>query len=387
MFGQRTLPWEYGIRNLFRRPLRTILTMLALTVVVGLVMSIAGFIRGIDRSLVVCGDPNVGLVISLGMGENIEYSSIPSRTSDLLAASVEGIRLVNGQKAVSPELFLGSQIQNASGTSFGLIRGVTPSVFMVRSLVHMDRGTWPGPGQILVGRLAAAKLGMNQRDLAVGNGLEIEGQTWIISGVFSSAGATIESEIWCRLEDLQQALKRQDLSLVAVKMDQPRELHRVDLFCKERLDLELQSVSEPAYYASLLRDYRPIRYLAWLIAALIAAAGILSGLNTMYGSVVGRIRELAMLQTLGFLRRAIVISLLQEGLLLGAMAGLLGSVAALFLLSRVAVRFTMGAVELNIDGITVLIGCATGLLVGLLGAIPPAIRGLRVEVVTALKST
>src|SRR5262245_18497891 len=110
MLGLRTLPWEYGIRNLWRRPLRTTLTMIALTVVVILVLTIVGFVRGIDRSLTVSGDPNVAIVISLGMGENLEYSSIPQRTSELLAASISGVRAPYGQKAVSPELYLGTQV-------------------------------------------------------------------------------------------------------------------------------------------------------------------------------------------------------------------------------------------------------------------------------------
>ena len=42
------LPWEYGIRNLFRRPLRTALTLAGLTTVIVLVFVVAGFIRGLD---------------------------------------------------------------------------------------------------------------------------------------------------------------------------------------------------------------------------------------------------------------------------------------------------------------------------------------------------
>ncbi len=387
MLGVRTLPWEYGIRNLLRRPLRTGLTLLALTIVVVLVLAIVGFVRGIDRSLSTSGDPNVALVISLGMGENMEYSSIPHRTSELLAASLSGIRAPYGQKAVSPELYLGTQVTLAeSEPSFGLVRGVSPAVLLVRDRVQIDSGNWPGPGEVLVGRLAATKLSARAEDLAIGREVTFESRSWRISGVFSSVGATMESEIWCRLDDLQQALKRQDLSLAALKLNSPQDMASVELFCKERLDLELQAFSEPEYFAGLQRDYQPIRFLAWLIAALIAVAGVFSGLNAMYGSVVGRIRELAMLQTIGYLRRAILVSLLHEGLLLGAAAGLIASLFAIVFLSGMAIRFTMGAVELNIDRATVLIGCFVGLFVGLLGAIPPAVRALRVAVAVALKA-
>jgi len=58
----RLLPWEYAIRNLFRRPLRTALTLLGLTTVILLVFVVVGFIRGLDRSLAVSGDPRTGVL-------------------------------------------------------------------------------------------------------------------------------------------------------------------------------------------------------------------------------------------------------------------------------------------------------------------------------------
>ena len=88
----RLLPWEYAIRNLFRRPLRTLLTFLGLATVIFMVFVVVGFIRGLEKSLAVSGDPQVALIFSLGMGENLEYSSIVMSTSDVVAASVEGIQ-------------------------------------------------------------------------------------------------------------------------------------------------------------------------------------------------------------------------------------------------------------------------------------------------------
>jgi hypothetical protein len=210
----RFLPWEYAIRNLFRRPLRTALTFAGLTTVVVLVLVVVGFVRGLDRSLAVSGDPHAAVVFSLGMGENMEYSSIPMRTSDLVPASVEGIRQRYGEKYVSPELYLGTQIgfPESQATSMGLVRGVTPRVLLVRRQVELEEGHWPRDGEILVGRMAATKLGVARDRLRVGKRLVFEDRTWRISGIFSAAGAAYESEIWCRLDELQQAMKRQDLS-------------------------------------------------------------------------------------------------------------------------------------------------------------------------------
>ena len=388
MFFFRPLPWEYAIRNLFRRPLRSALTLGGLATVILLVFVVVGFIRGLERSLAVSGDPQSAVIFSLGMGENLEYSSISMSTTDLVAASVEGIQERYGQKYVSPELYLGTEIKTAGNDEpqMGLVRGVTPSALFVRKQVELEEGTWPKTGEVMVGRLAATKLGAHEGELAVGSTLGFEGREWRISGVFSAGGAAFEAEVWCRLDELQQAMKRQDLSLVAVTLAPGTNFSNVELFCMERLDLELQAMHETEYYATLQKDYGPVRTLAWLVVLLVSGAGVFAGLNTMYGSVVGRIRELASLQTIGFARRAMLLSLVQEGVVLAAAASLLATVVAIVFVNEATVRFTMGAFSLRIDEVAVLIGCGVGLLLGILGALPPAIRALRMPVVEGLKA-
>lgn len=158
------------------------------------------------------------------------------------------------------------------------------------------------------------------------------------------------------------------------------------MFCKERVDLELQAVGEADYYASLQKHYQPVRMLAWFVVFLIAGAGVFAGLNMMYGAVAGRIREIATLQAVGYRRRSILLSLIQEGILLASASSLLAGLIALTWINGMAVRFTMGAFVLHVDGIALLIGCGTGVLLGIVGAIPPAIKALRLPVAESLKA-
>lgn len=381
------LPWEYGVRNLTRRPLRSGLTLLALTTVVLLVFVVVGFIRGLERSLAVSGDPDVVLVYSVNSEENLESSSIAARVPGLLVASSMGILSRYGVPHVSGELYLGTRVSTATQQSgLGLVRGVTLQAPLVRRAVRIIEGAWPGEGEVLVGRLAGVKLGGDNEVLAVGQRLEFEGRSWRVSGRFAAQGGAYEAEIWCNLVDFQTATKRQDLSLVALRLSPAGSAAELALFCKERTDLELRAQPETEYYASLQRHYKPVRVLAWLVVSLVSAAGIFAGLNMMYGAVAGRIREIATLQALGFRRRAIVLSIVQEGVLLSATASLLSGVLALTLLNGIAVRFTMGAFTLRIDGVAILIGCSVGMLLGVLGALPPALKALRASVASSLKA-
>jgi ABC-type antimicrobial peptide transport system permease subunit len=123
------------------------------------------------------------------------------------------------------------------------------------------------------------------------------------------------------------------------------------------------------------------------MAGMIAAGGLFCGMNTIYAAVAGRAREFAVVQTIGFSRAAILVGLIQESLLLAAAAAIPAAAAAVFLLHRAAVRFTMGAFTLAIDETALAMGLATALLLGLLGAIPPAVRALRMPITDALKAT
>lgn len=388
MFRLRVLPWEYGVRNLMRRPTRTALTLCALTIVVLLVFVIVGFIRGLEISLAVSGDPDVALVYSVGAEENIENSAIPARIPSLLQASVPGVRQRFGISYVSPELYLGARIQagDSDHETLGIVRGVTETTPFVRKQVRLVAGKWPARNEVMVGRLAPAKLGRTAEDLAIGKEIILENRPWKISGIFIAAGSALESEIWCQLPDLQQALKRQDLSLVALAMNDLAAMAEIDLFCKSRTDLELKGISEVAYYESLQKHYKPVRMLAWLVVLLVAGAGMFAGLNMMYGAVAGRVREIATLQAVGYRRRAILLSLIQEGALLAATASLVAAFVALVGLNGLAIRFTMGAFALRIDGPALVIGCCSGLLLGVIGAMPPALRVLRLPVAESLKA-
>ncbi len=381
------LPWEYGVRNLARRPMRTVLTLVALATVVMLVFVVVGFIRGLEQSLAVSGEVDVVLVYSVSSEENIENSSIAAPTPILLSASLDVAVKRFGVPHVSPELYLGTRVktQQAEG-GFGLVRGVSLTAPLVRRSVKLIEGKWPGTGEVMVGRLAAAKLGCSDTALAIGQRVEFEGQSWSISGRFVAAGAAYESEIWCPLSDFQAATKRQDLSLVAILLATESSAGEVELFCKERADLELRAIRETDYYASLQEYYRPVRLLAWTVVVLVAGAGIFTGLNMMYGAVAGRIREIATLQAMGYRRRAILISLVQEGVLLAAASSLFSGFVALTLFNGMPVRFTMGAFALRIDSVAILIGCGVGLLLGVVGSIPPALKALRAEVASSLKA-
>ena len=287
----------------------------------------------------------------------------------------------------SPELVLGTRVQvGEQSRGLGLVRGVTKTAPLVRRSVHIVAGEWPNSGEVLVGRLVAPKLGVSGSSLSIGQSIAFEGRSWRISGHFIAQGSAFESEIWCNLDDFQTATKRQDISLVALRLAPNASVAELQFFCKQRTDLELRAIGETAYYESLQKHYGPVRMLAWFVVVLVSSSGVFSGMKLMYGAVAGRVREIATLQAIGYRRRAILLSLVQEGLMLASAASVFACTVGLWLVNGVAIRFTMGAFALNVDGIAILIASGVGVLIGSFGAIPPATKALRADVAMSLKA-
>jgi putative ABC transport system permease protein len=404
----RLLPIDYAVRNLGRSRLRLVLSVLGSALVVLLVLGAGAFVAGMTESLTHAGDERNVLIMGIGSEESFERSEIPASTASLLAASVPGLQTRHGVTFVSPEVDVqlpvsvadapGQDGPVAEGTARGrpvaplvLIRGVTPAAMLVHSQVQLIDGRLAESGhdEVVVGALAHLKLGVPASTLAVGRKLTIEGREWTIAGRLAAPHSVIEAEVWMPLTDLKQLTKREtDSCVVATLGSGPdaAELADIQAFCRQRLDLEITAMSEAEYYGKLAAFFAPIRAVTWVTAGLIALGGLLGGLNTMYAAFASRVRELGMLQCLGFRRAAIVVSLVQESCVACAAGAVLASAAALWLLDGVSVQFSMGAFGLKVGPPVLVIGLLAGLGLGLIGALPPAVRCLRLPIPESLKA-
>jgi len=238
----------------------------------------------------------------------------------------------------------------------------------------------------MIGALAGSKMGIDRQLLEIGRTVWLDNRSWKIVGRFTAPGTVMDGEVWAPLTDLQVATKRDGVSCLVVTLEDA-DFADVDAFTKQRFDLSLTPISERDYYASVLRFYQPVRGMIWSTAILIALAGLLGGLNTMYASFAVRVRELGALRSLGYSRAAIVVSLVQESLLTSSAGALLGAALCLLLIHGHAVRFSMGVFELTVDHRVLLSGLIAGLIMGLVGALPPAWRCLRLPIPEALRSS
>lgn len=388
----RQLPFEYAYRNLGRSRVRLFASLLGSGLVVLLVLAAAGFIRGMQLTLVQQDTLHENVVI-LGAGseESIERSQIHASVAGIAGASIAGLREAAGVTFVSPEIHTALPVRASADDDqvrHAMMRGVRPVALLVHSEVEIVDGRPPRAGfdELMVGGIASTRLGLADERLAVGRTLYFDNRDWTIVGRFSAPNTVMDAEIWLPITDLQIATRRESsLSCVVVTLDTAT-FADVDIFAKSRLDLEIIAIGERDYYRSIAAFYRPIRIMIIVTAALIAIGGLLGGLNTMYAAFAARVREIGLLQTLGYTRGAIVLNLTEESVFTAACGAIAGAAMGLLFLDGIAIRFSMGAFAITVDAPVMLTALAGGLLVGFVGAIAPAARCLRMPITEALKA-
>lgn len=380
------LPFTYAVRNLFRSKSRLLQTIGGSALVVLLVMTAVAINQGMKKVLSASGSPHNVILVGAGSEESIQRSEISEITPGIAGAGIPGIAEQLGVRAVSSEIHYMSYLSLDGGRKAqAMFRGVTPEVLRVHPQVRLIDGAFPGAGEVMVGRLAWRKLGIREVDLKPGASVALDGQSLKISGVFAAPGTVLESELWTTLGDLRVLAKRETLSCVVLRLDDPADFDEADLFAKQRLDLELSALRESDYYERLSSFFKPLRAMTWITAGLIAAGALFGGINTLYAAFASRIREMATLQAIGFTRRSLLLSLIQESTLACLTGALLASLLAVLLLDGRTVPFSIGSFTLEIGPTVAITGIATGFFLGLLGALPPAIRCLKPSLHAALR--
>jgi putative ABC transport system permease protein len=381
------LPFTYAVRNLFRDKERLAQTVGGSALVVLLVMAAAALNGGMSQVLSASGSPLNVILLGAGSEESIQRSEVPARLAGIAEAAVRGIEQPLGTAAVSTEIHYMTYLETADGRrGQGLFRGVTPQALLVHPEVRLLEGRFPAAGEVMAGRLAWRKLGLPAEALAPGQRVRIDGADMLVSGSFAAPGTVMESEVWAALGDLHMLAQRETVSCVVLRLGSPDDFAEADLFSKQRLDLELTALRESDYYAHLGAFFRPLRVMTWVTAGLVAAGAVFGGLNTLYAAFASRIRELATLQAIGYGRGAILLSLIQESLLACLCGTLLASALALALLEELTIPFSIGAFTVAITPGVALGGLATGVLLGVIGALPPALRCLNPPLHAALRA-
>ena len=358
-----------ALKNLTRHRLRSLLTVLG----VAAGMFLYASVETMQNSLAVATQVSANDTTLVVYREN---RFCPS-TSRLPEHYLPTIKRIPGVREVIP-----IQITvNNCGASLDVItfRGIPPETL---KKYNPELKVLSGSYEDFVERSDAALVGNHfalRRGLKVGDKFEAVGVTVLVAGIISSDSPQDNNVAYVHLPFLQQASSI-GLGIVTqfnVKVESSDQLESVAKQIDETFKSDQQPTQtrpEKAFFAQTAKQMiELIGFTRWLgLGAVLAVLGLVA--NAVLLIVRSRVKETAILQTLGFSRKDIAVIVLFEGVLLGLIGGILGVAGAFSFFHFKA--FTIGN-----EGLTLALtptmdilfsGLAVSVLLGLVASIYPA---------------
>lgn len=175
----------------------------------------------------------------------------------------------------------------------------------------------------------------------------------------------------------------------AIRLDSPEAVTRVareidDMF--RNSPEPTRTESEKEFQLGFVAMLGNVKMFILSIALAVTFAILLVSANTMAMSIRERIREVAVLETLGYTRSTILTMFVGEAMFLALLGGFLGAFAARGLIvgaSRSPMAMMLAGIK--VTGPTLLVSLLVAALVGFLSAFVPAYRASRLNIVDGLR--
>ena len=381
-----------NIRTIPARLSASLVAIVGIAGVVVVFVSVLSIAAGFSAAMQGSGSRNRALVMRSGADSEM--------TSGLSGAEVDIIRQAPGLARIGQNALASAEIyviidlpkKSAPALSANVpMRGIEPFGMTVRSEVSLVEGRMFqfGTNEVIAGRGARGQfMNLNLGDTVV------SGQNrWQVVGIFEAGGAVAETEVWCDVRTLQGAYRRGNTyqSLLAgLETPETFDTFRDWLTSNPQLNVSIRRENE--YYAGQSQTLtRLIQTIGFAIAGLMGIGAIFGAILTMYTAVATRAREIATLRALGFDASSVVVSVLAESMVLGAVGGAIGGAAAYFGFNGYQTStinfqtFSQVAFAFRVTPNLLSLGLFYALAMGLVGGLLPALRAARLPIPSALR--
>ena len=392
-FSQVTAVTGMNLRNIPQRWSSSLVAVLGIGGVTLVLVALLSIAAGFKVALEGSGSDDVAMVMR--GGSNNELSSGFGPDTVTVVGDAPGIRKdpKTSKPLLSPELYVlvdGKMKGKDASTNLPL-RGVSALAPQVRRQFKITEGRMfkEGTNEVVVGAGAA-----NQYEgLDVGRTVRWGTTDWKVVGHFSDGGGIAESEVWGDTPFVQQAWRRgNSYQSIRAKLTSAGDLKAFKDTLTKDPRVRLEIMSERTFYIDQQKIMSTIiKFVGWTLAVMMGFAAIFAALNTLYNAVAQRVREIATLRALGFGGGPVVISVLVEAIVLGAVGGLIGGVMAYLTLNGMHsstmnfASFSQMTFAFTVTPALMATGIIYGLILTLLAGILPGIRAANMPITTGLR--
>ena len=362
------------VRGLWRRPVRTGLTLMGISIGIAAVVALVGLARGFRKSW---------------------ESGLKARGTDVVVSSM-GTTLTPKAFSVSLRDRI-SKLPHVAATCDLLVElmSVETAQMIMLSAREWNGFTWQSL-KLVSGRMPhdakeqAVVLGETAAQVLhkkPGDTLQLEAQEFNVVGIVDG-GAVVENGcIIMSLPLLQDITDNAGkINVIDVRVTPGTTEEETRELCQQinKTVPEIHAVMASEHLSDS-QGYRFINAMSWATSLLAVLVGVLGVMNTMLMAVFERTQEICVLLALGWKRSRIVRMILWESALLGLLGGivgtLLGAGGARWLQSTRAVR---GLLEPDLNPYLLLTAVGIAVIVGVVSGLFPAWRSSRLVPSVAL---
>jgi putative ABC transport system permease protein len=362
------------VRGLMRRPVRTGLTLVGISIGIAAVVALVGISRGFETSW---------------------EAGMKTRGTDIVVS--------NMGSALTPKPFSASVVDRITP-----IPGVAETCSLLVELMSIEKAEmmivsarqWGGFSwknlKVVAGRLPndgkerAVVLGKTAAEVLqkkVGDTLQLETEELAVVGIVDGGAVVENGSVVLSLPLLQELTGSEGkINIIDLRVTPGTSKEELNKLCDEitKAVPEARAVIAGEH----IRDsqaYRMISAMSWGTSLLAVLVGVLGVMNTMLMTVFERTQEICILLAVGWKRRRIVRMVLLESALLGLLGGLggvaLGFVGVKLMIHLPAIR---GLLEPDLNIMLLVRSVGIAVVVGVFSGLYPAWRSSRLSPSQAL---
>lgn len=359
------------VANLVHRPIRSLISIVAVALEVTLILLIVGLCYGIMNDSknrtsgigfdVIVQPPGSSFFAAIG------GAPVPAKVADVL-------RKMTHVKVVSPVVW-----QIATGGGVEVIDGIDLASFeaLGGSFHYVDGGPFRGPDDVLVDDYIA-----RQRHVRVGDVMVILNHPFHVCGIVENGRGARKFVPMETMQDLIGAPGK--ASVFYLKLDDPSNIDAVVQAVKRQPGMENYTVRSMQEYLSMmtpsnLPGFRPF---IGVVIGVSLVIGFLVIFQAIYTAVMERTREIGILKSMGASKLYVVNLVLRETLLLAIGGIVLGVTVSL--LARIGIQHRWPLVHIDQSNEWMLAAAIIAIVGATAGAIYPAFKAAQKDPIDAL---
>jgi len=300
-----------ALRNLWRRPTRTLVTMAGIGIGVGFIVSLLAMVDGFFVQFTAMASAGqADLLAEQANASDLSLSVIDERVAARLATRPE-------VKSVSRLIF---GVSTAPGLPYFMLFGVDPAEGYIAHYRIREGRLIQRSDEVMIGRFAA-----NGLKKTVGDSLRVGGATYHVVGIYENGVAYEDAGGAVLLKDAQTLFnKRRQVSLLAITLADAERGRADEIARTLERDFPQIIVGQTTTFAERLQDFATTYAILNALVALTVVVGGIVMMNAMLISVFERTQEIGVLRAMGWKRGRVVRMVLGESLAISLLSALVG---------------------------------------------------------------